>query len=78
MTIRQPRPGDEFVHASVLDPDYVPGPGEKHSAAPKARMKITAVRAGSVYFTYAADSHNRAAWTLPLEIWCERYGTPEP
>lgn len=57
----RPMPGDEFEHKHFLDPKggYEP-----------ARCTVTAVRGGSVYFTYTADyqaGDHAGAWFFPLD-----------
>lgn len=47
--------GTEFTHPSMLDPDWMPGPGQRYADAPKARCVVTTVRRGTVWFRYATD-----------------------
>lgn len=49
-------PGFGFTHESRLDPDWVPGPGQKYADAPKLRMRVTRVTAGGVYFKAATGT----------------------
>jgi hypothetical protein len=42
--------GFTFTHASRLDPDWVPGLGQKYVDAPKQRMEVTRATSTTVYF----------------------------
>lgn len=59
----EPRKGLEFTHASYLDENRRP-----------ARMRITSVARGRVYYTYANDPGTKGAWYLAADTWRERYG----
>ena len=64
MTDETLRVGARFVHARLLDPDWRPGPGERYADAPHAVCRVTAVRAGRVY--YAIGDGRRAHAYFPL------------
>lgn len=63
----QPRKGMTFAHKTFL--------AQSGPRGSKAIMKITSVRKGQVYFTYASDEGNKAAWYLPVDVWVERYAS---
>lgn len=66
-----PKRGMTFVHARVIDPaDYhLPA-----AQARKALMRITAVRRGTVYYTYASEPDNtRAMAYMSLANWIANY-----
>lgn len=56
------KPGDEFTHSSILDPDWRPDiqAGERYKDAPKARMRVTRVANHRVWFGYARDKDTNA------------------
>lgn len=62
----KPRAGDTFIHKSYLDPSAWP---ERH----KALMRVTRVTNTTVYFTYADDPSNKAAWYVDLDDWIRDY-----
>lgn len=66
-SINSPKRGQEFTHASFrrMLPD---------GTTPLAVMKVTAVRRGEVFYTYADSSTNKGAWRLPVATWMDRYG----
>lgn len=47
MTIKK---GDRFVHATQLDLNWKPGPGQKYADAPKRIMTVTYTRGDSVWY----------------------------
>lgn len=63
----QPRRGQEFTHSSFrrLLPD---------GTQPFAVMRVTAVRRGEVFYTYADSASNKGAFRMPVENWRKRYG----
>jgi hypothetical protein len=63
--------GMTFTHDRIVDPDWTPGPGQKWADAPRARMVVTRVAKGSVFFSYA-DGSNR--WVMPRGVFTDRYG----
>lgn len=58
---RKASAGLTFTHQRWLDQDWVPGPGQKYTDAPKAVCSVTAVREGRVYYTLGADT-TRGRW----------------
>lgn len=42
--------GFRFVHATRLDPDWRPGPGQRYVDGPKQRMEVSRVTSTVVYF----------------------------
>lgn len=58
-----PVKGTVFVHNHFLDDDRQ-----------LARMKVTAVRNGTVHYTYAGEPSNRGAFKMPVENWQRKYG----
>jgi hypothetical protein len=67
----EPKRGMSFAHARVIDPaDYhLPA-----AQARKALMRITAVRRGAVYYTFAGEPDNtRAMAYMPLADWIANY-----
>lgn len=64
--------GDEFTHESILDPEWKPGPEQKHSDAPKARMVITQVTSMTVYYTFVGGT--RGTRWLDRDAFEQRYG----
>lgn len=58
-----PKRGVVFTHRSFLDKDRLP-----------ALMRITSVRMGRVYYTYADDPENHGAFWAYRENWVKRYG----
>lgn len=65
-----PRRGTEFTHSSFrrLLPD---------GTQPFARMRVTAVRCGVVFYTYADDPGSKGAFKMPIGNWIKRYGSAE-
>lgn len=59
-----PKRGTTFRHAYYLNP----------TTSGKALCRVTAVRSGQVYYNYATNPSNKAAFKVPLETWIERYG----
>jgi hypothetical protein len=59
-----PTKGTVFTHASYRD---------LNDPTSLALMKVTCVRKGQVYFTYAHSTSTKGAFTLPLETFNERY-----
>lgn len=49
------RAGFRFVHPSILDPNWTPGPGQKYADAPRATMRITRRSGQSIWFGYDPD-----------------------
>lgn len=43
-----------------------------------ALMKVTAVRRGEVFYTYADSPTNKGDWRMPIENWMKRYGPAPP
>lgn len=66
-----PRRGMEFMHSSFRrqHPD---------GTQPFALMRITAVRRGVVFYTYADDPGTKGAFRMPIDNWVKRYGKAEP
>jgi hypothetical protein len=46
--------GFTFTHATRLDPDWRPGPGQRYADGPKARMRVTRATTTGVWFVYDA------------------------
>ena len=71
-----PRRGDTFTHLSSLDLNWTPGPGQKWADAPLARMRVTAVRQGRVFYGYAEPTDRTgygSSWEA-LDQFMARYG----
>lgn len=66
--MNNPRKGNKFVHKSFRDP------GNPHNRDARAEMRITSVRQGKVYYTYATEPSNKGAWYMPVDKWREKYG----
>lgn len=68
--VPQPKHGQEFTHSSFrrLLPD---------GSQPFAVMKVTAVRGGEVFYTYADSPTNKGDWRMPIENWIKRYGNAD-
>ena len=49
------RPAGTFTHASMIDPTWTPGPGQRYADGPKARMRVTRATRDTVWFGYAAS-----------------------
>lgn len=66
--LSQPKRGQEFTHSSFrrMLPD---------GSQPFAVMKVTAVRRGEVYYTYADSPTNKGDWRMPIENWMKRYAS---
>ncbi|MCT7372096.1 hypothetical protein A7R75_24145 [Mycolicibacterium llatzerense] len=66
-----PLRGQQFTHLNFLrkQPD---------GSQARAIMKVTAVRCGEVFYTYADSPTNKGDWRMPLSTWVERYGTAGP
>ncbi|WP_234797282.1 hypothetical protein [Mycobacteroides chelonae] len=62
-----PTRGQIFTHSTFrrLLPDGTKG---------FAVMKVTAVRRGEVFYTYADSPTNKGDWRMPIENWLKRYG----
>ena len=45
-----------FRHGRILDPAFVPGPGERFADAPKAICRVTAVRRGNVFYAVGDET----------------------
>lgn len=58
-----PKRGQEFTHRRYLDERRRP-----------ARMRVTAVARGRVYFTYADSPTNKGDWHVGLDAWIDAYG----
>lgn len=73
-----PKKGDQFTHKhfKVLDPETIFDERVVPRSIP-ALMKITAVRKGVVYYTYASSRYNRGAWKMSVEKWIEVYGNDD-
>ena len=69
--VDRPAAGTEFKHLRVLDPDFQPGPGQRHADAPKAVMVVTTVRGATVHYAYR-DGGGRFA--MSLDTWQRDYG----
>lgn len=74
-----PKKGDEFTHKHfvMLDTTTRRPRGDDDPLKDRyipARMKITAVRKGIVYYTYANSRYNKGAWKMPVESWTRTYG----
>lgn len=63
--------GFRFTHATRLDPDWRPGPGERYVDGPKERMEVSRVTSAAVYFR-PEGSRAVSAW-LSREEFEERY-----
>ncbi|BCI84450.1 hypothetical protein MTY66_60750 (plasmid) [Mycolicibacterium sp. TY66] len=65
-----PTRGQIFTHSTFrrLLPDGTQG---------FALMKVTAVRRGEVFYTYADSPTNKGDWRMPIENWVKRYGTAD-
>ncbi|MEM6107389.1 hypothetical protein AAHS21_14125 [Mycobacterium sp. 050272] len=68
MIDHEPKRGQEFTHLSfrrqLPDGTHV-----------LAVMKVTAVRRGEVFYTYADSPTNKGDWRMPIGNWIKRYGT---
>lgn len=66
----KPKRGVQFTHSSFrrLLPD---------GTQPFAVMKVTAVRRGEVFYTYADDPTNKGSFRMPIGNWIKRYGRAE-
>lgn len=58
-----PKRGTVFTHRTFRDKDRQP-----------ARMRVTSVRNGRVYYTYADDPENRGAFYSDHGAWTKHYG----
>lgn len=67
----EPRKGVEFTHDKMIDTRTMTVTRE---GTVYARMKITSVRGGRVFYTYAWDDRPIGAFTLPVDKWIERFG----
>ncbi|WP_396909952.1 hypothetical protein [Mycolicibacterium sp.] len=63
-----PKRGQEFTHNSF---QRILADGTKAFAV----MKVTAIRRGVVFYTYADDATNKGAFKMPVENWIARYGS---
>lgn len=66
--------GYKFTHDHLLDPRFVPGPGQRYSDAPKAEMVVTSIRKDTVYYGYTNLGTPRGYWTMDLAKFEEKYG----
>lgn len=66
--------GDEFTHKSFVRDEMVDTNHGKTRRRVKAKMKITSIRKGCVYYTYADSESNKGAWYLPIADFEETYG----
>lgn len=73
-TDQHPRVGDQFTHRRQLDLDWKPGPGQKHADAPKARMQVTRVAQGTVWFRNVSTTQPGVS-CMSVEQWLADYGT---
>lgn len=64
--------GQQFTHHRFIDPTWRQPNGVSAREAPKARMVITAVRQGTVYYGYAGQT--RGAWHMPVTDFLDEYG----
>lgn len=67
--------GDTFTHHHMLDVGWVPdvAAGEKYRDAPHARMAVTAVRDGRVWFKYATEE-GPGQWVANRRDFLAEYG----
>ena len=66
--VTAPRPGMVFTHARLLDLD-----APVRDRVP-AQCRITAVRAGWVYYTYASSPINKGHFKVDVREWMDTYG----
>jgi hypothetical protein len=68
--------GDTFTHHHMLDTTWTPdrSRGERYRDAPKARMRVTAVRNGRVYFTLNSAPENHGNWVTDRSAFLVEYG----
>jgi hypothetical protein len=67
-----PKPGDRFRAAHILDPGWKPGPDQKYADAPKAVMAVTRVTAHTVWYGYA--DAGKAGWRADRNRFTEVIG----
>lgn len=64
----EPKKGVTFTHKTFLAMHNSP-------RGQKARMRVTSVRKGNVYYTYDTELEDKGAFYLPTDVWMERYGS---
>lgn len=69
------RRGQRFIHRSILQPGYQPGPGEKYKDGPKAEMIVTHVTSTRVWYGYALFESSH--FTMERGKFEERYPAEE-
>lgn len=70
--------GFTFVHDSLPEPGWRPGPGRGWVDYPRALMRVTAMRGGTVSYTYANGGHDGPLWTVPEDSFRACYGAQLP
>lgn len=68
--------GLTFTHTYILDPTYLPNieAGETYANGPRAKMRVTSVQRGKVYYTYADADTDRGAWKMDRALFERTYG----
>lgn len=67
--------GLTFRHDYFLDPDWVPGSGQRYADAPKAAMIVTHVAGGRVWYGYD-QTVTKGNWVMDLTKFTEQYVLP--
>lgn len=60
--------GTVFVHGRLLDPTWVPGPGQRHADGPRATCRVTAVRGDRVYYGFGATATRGHAYSTAAKL----------
>lgn len=68
----RPKPGDTFTHDRYLEPGWTPDRTQVWRDAPKARMVVTDVREGRVWYAYEKTGKGR--FPMDQAEFLDRFG----